>query len=187
MDEGSLIVGSRRPFSATMDLMRGLIFIIAGGATVAVGALAYAATSAYAAPISASNSEVLNAPALVVPLNYHPAASVTPLATSSTKGTIRVEPGAALDIAGAVEGSSGSSPLNPSTGTGGDSAAGAPSGSSTPPTSKGPGASGDPSESNAGNDLNNKGTGSRSSGSNNGNDLNNKGTGANKRKGKSDG
>jgi hypothetical protein len=181
--------------------MRGHLLIIAGGATVAVGALAFAATAAYATPIPTSSSAVVHSPALVVPANYHPAASATQPLSPSRAGVILVTPEAAVDIAGGIDDSNVTSPSSSSpgtpAGTEGESTGAVPPVRSTPSDPSGSGSSGNYHASNKGNDVNNKGSGSNKSGSNksgshksgsnNGNDVNNKGTGSNKGKGKSGG
>jgi len=191
--------------------MRGHLLLIAGGATIAVGALAFAATAAYAAPIPTSSAAVAHSPALVIPPNYQPAASATRPVSPSGSRVIRVAPGAAVDIAGAIDDSNETSPSSSSpgapVGAGGESNGAVPPVGSIPPPSTGHGSSGDQSSSNDGNDVENKGTGSNqsgsnntgsnksgsnNSGSNNGNDVKNKGTGSNKSgsnkgKGKSNG
>jgi hypothetical protein len=160
--------------------MRGHLFIIAGGATVAVGALAFAATAAYAAPIPTSSSAVAHSPALVVPANYHPPASTEQPIVPSGKGVVRVAPEAAVDIDGTDSHvTTPPSPSAPPVNTGGESAGAVPPATSTPPTSTGDGASGDDGSSNDGSskgDGSNKG-GSNNSGSNSGSDGNNKGKG----------
>ncbi|HEY5229549.1 MAG TPA: hypothetical protein VIJ11_01495 [Galbitalea sp.] len=189
--------------------MRGQLFIIAGGATLAVGALTFAATAAYAAPIPTSSSAVAHSPALVIPANYRPAAPVAQPVSPSGTDVIHVTPEAAVDIADGIDNSRATSPSSTSpgapVGTGDDSTGAAPPVGSTPPASSGRGTSGDDNGSNAGNGGDNKGSGSdksgsnnsgsnnsgsnnsgsNNSGSNNGNDVNNKGTGSNKGKGKS--
>jgi hypothetical protein len=163
--------------------MRGHLILIAGGASVAVGALAFAATAAYAAPVPTSSSAVAHSLALVVPPNYHPVASTEQPTSPSGNGVVRVAPEAAVDIDDGTTSHvtiPSSSPSGTPVDTGGESTGAVPPASSTPPASTGTGSSGDESGSNNGNDVKNKGDGSNKSGSNNGNDVKNKGKGSNK-------
>ena len=159
--------------------MRGHLLTIAGGATVAVGVLAFAATAAYAAPVPTSSSAVAHSLALVVPPNYHPVASAEPPVSPSEKGVVRVAPGAAVDIDNGTNSHVRvpSSPSGMPVDTGSESTGAVPPASSTPPVSNGEGPSGDENASNNGNDVKNKGNGSNKSGSNHGNDVKNKGNG----------
>ena len=166
--------------------MRGLLIIIAGGATLAVAGLAFAATAAFAAPMQSSASAVDHPPSLVIPPNYHPSSVGAGAVNLSADGLITVSPRPAVDIVHPVL-----APPAPSD-NGDNSHAATPPGAAVPPTTRGKGSSkgqgsshgqdsrGDNSSSNSGNDVNNKGTGSTKS--NNGNDLGNKGTGSNKTK-----
>ena len=146
--------------------MRGHLIIMAGGATLAVGALVFAATSAYAAPIPTHSSAIADAPALVVPANIHPTAPVSSPSTPSAAGVIRVAPGVAVDItaghdAAKTTAPSSSPPDAPQT-LGGGLTAAVPPVISTPPASSGEVSSSDKSSSNGGNDVNDKVTGKTS-------------------------
>ena len=187
--------------------MRGQLGIMAGGATIVVGALALVATSAYASPVPTSSRAVAHSPSLVVPTNYHPAAfagSVSP----SSDGLVVVAPVSAAkvpeagartssvtvlapqpDPAGKSKPAPGGAPgpaskagpppkPTPASPPGPSSKPGPPS-KPTPAPAVAPASKGDPGHAPAP-AVAPAPSAPRAPGSNNGNDLKNKGTGANK-------
>ena len=127
-------------------VMRGKLFIITCGATVAVGALSLVTATAYAAPIPTSSFAVLHSVALVVPLNYHPADFGSDAPIRSKDGVVTVTPHTAVDIArpnsSSAEGLKSDDAASPPTSGGGASGSENDVTPATPPASNGSDSSG---------------------------------------------